>query len=109
MEFIHTYIDTYNTIYIIKNIFDILVIIDIYIYIINYIPQINNMEKWLIGVLVTIVSALFSTFGSEGLWFKYADASNLGLDSSGNGNSATTTPNINADHQVIDTPTNDGS
>lgn len=54
-------------------------------------------------------SYINSTFGSEGLWFKYADSSNLGLDSSGNSNSATTTPNINADHQVIDTPTNDGS
>ena len=76
MEFIHTYIDTYNTIYIIKNIFDILVIIDIYIYIINYIPQTNNMEKWLIGVLVTIVSALFSTIGL--LMQKYAHMKEAG-------------------------------
>ena len=83
MEFIHTYIDTYNTIYIIKNIFDILVIIDIYIYIINYIPQTNNMEKWLIGVLVTIVSALFSTIGL--LMQKYAHMKEAELMEKSNG------------------------
>ena len=53
-------------------------------------------------------SYINSTFGSEGLWFKYADSSNLGLDSSGNGNNLDTV-NLSADNQVIDTPTNDGS
>jgi hypothetical protein len=53
-------------------------------------------------------SYINSTFGSEGLWFKYANASSLGTDSSGNGNNLDTV-NLSADNQVIDTPTNDGS
>ena len=44
------------------------------------------------------------TFGTHGVYLKYADASNLGLDSSGNGNNYTGT-NMGSDHQSIESPT----
>ena len=44
------------------------------------------------------------TFGSNGFHLKYEDASNLGTDSSGNGNNFTVN-NAGTDHQSIDTPT----
>ena len=44
------------------------------------------------------------TFGTHGVYLKYADASNLGLDSSGNGNTYTGT-NMGSDHQSIESPT----
>ena len=45
------------------------------------------------------------TFGSEGFYYKFDDASDLGKDSSGNGNDATLN-NIAAANQATDTPTN---
>ena len=45
------------------------------------------------------------SFGSNGFHLKYEDSSNLGTDSSGNGNNFTVN-NAGADHQEIDTPTN---
>ncbi len=45
------------------------------------------------------------TFGSEGFYYKFDDASDLGKDSSGNGNDATLN-NIAAADQATDTPTN---
>ena len=44
------------------------------------------------------------TFGTYGYWLKYEDASNLGLDSSGNSNNFTAT-NMAASNQTSDTPT----
>jgi hypothetical protein len=45
------------------------------------------------------------TFGSEGFYYKFDNASSLGEDSSGNGNDATLN-NIAAADQATDTPTN---
>jgi len=45
------------------------------------------------------------TFGSEGFYYKFDNASSLGEDSSGNGNDATLN-NITAADQATDTPTN---
>ena len=44
------------------------------------------------------------TFGNNGYYLKFANASNLGADSSGNGNDFTAN-NMGTDHQSIDTPT----
>ena len=44
------------------------------------------------------------TFGSSDYYLKFADSSNLGLDSSGQSNNWTVN-NMNADHQSTDTPT----
>ena len=44
------------------------------------------------------------TFGSNDYYLKFADSSNLGLDSSGQSNNWTVN-NMNADHQSTDTPT----
>jgi len=74
---------------------------------------IDNYGYYKNGVWVprdpTDSSYINSTFGSEGLWFKFANASSLGTDSSGNSNNATSVFNLGANNQVIDTPTNDGS
>lgn len=45
------------------------------------------------------------TFGSKGIFYKGQDSSNLGDDSSGNGNDGTVR-NLAAQDQVLDTPTN---
>jgi len=45
------------------------------------------------------------TFGNDGFWMEYKDSSNLGLDSSGNGNNFTVN-NLTSIDQVTDTPTN---
>ena len=45
-----------------------------------------------------------TSFGDNGFHLKFADASNLGTDSSGNGNNFSVT-NMGTDHQVIDSPT----
>ena len=45
------------------------------------------------------------TFGSEGFYLKFADSSNFGLDSSGNGNNFTSV-GLAADHQELQSPTN---
>ena len=45
------------------------------------------------------------TFGSQGFYLKFADTSNFGLDSSGNGNNFTAS-GLGADHQILDSPTN---
>ena len=47
-----------------------------------------------------------TTFGNNGFHLKFENASDLGNDSSGNGNDFTT--GMGADHQVIDSPTNGG-
>ena len=44
------------------------------------------------------------TFGSQGFYLKYENASDLGNDSSGNNNDYTAN-NMGADHQVLDSPT----
>ena len=44
------------------------------------------------------------SFGSNGFHLKYEDASNLGTDSSGNGNNFTVA-NAGTDHQTVDSPT----
>ncbi len=44
------------------------------------------------------------SFGGNGYYLKYENASDLGNDSSGNNNDFTTT-NLGADHQVLDSPT----
>ena len=46
-----------------------------------------------------------TTFGNQGFHLKFDDASDLGKDSSGNGNNWTSA-NFGTDHQVIDSPTN---
>ena len=45
------------------------------------------------------------TFGDEGFYLKFADSSNFGLDSSGNGNNFTAV-GLAADHQELQSPTN---
>ena len=45
-----------------------------------------------------------TTFGNNGFHLKFANASSLGTDSSGNGNNFTVS-NMSADHQVLDSPT----
>ena len=45
-----------------------------------------------------------STFGNNGFHLQYGNSSNLGVDSSGNGNNFTSS-GLGADHQSIDTPT----
>jgi len=45
-----------------------------------------------------------TAFGNNGFHLKFADASNLGTDSSGNSNTFTIN-NMGADHQVVDSPT----
>ena len=45
-----------------------------------------------------------STFGNTGFHLQYGNSSNLGVDSSGNGNNFTSS-GLGADHQSIDTPT----
>ena len=45
------------------------------------------------------------TFGSQGYYLKFDDSSDLGADSSGNGNDFTTV-NLDANNQAVDTPTN---
>jgi hypothetical protein len=45
-----------------------------------------------------------TSYGNNGHYLKFANASNLGLDSSGNGNNFTV-ENAGADHQVLDSPT----
>ena len=45
-----------------------------------------------------------TTFGNNGFHLKYGNASNLGVDSSGNGNNFTSS-GLGTDHQNIDTPT----
>ena len=55
------------------------------------------------GVLIPKdVSGL--TFGSNGFYLKFENASDLGNDSSGNNNDFTSN-NLGADHQVLDSPT----
>ena len=44
------------------------------------------------------------TFGTNGVYFKFENASDLGNDSSGNNNDYSAT-NLGADHQVLDSPT----
>ena len=45
-----------------------------------------------------------TTFGNNGFHLKFANASSLGTDSSGNGNNFSVT-NMGADHQTLDSPT----
>ena len=44
------------------------------------------------------------TFGTNGFLLKFADTSNFGTDSSGQGNNWTA-QNLGADHQSLDSPT----
>ena len=46
------------------------------------------------------------TYTSQSFYLKFGDSSNLGLDSSGNGNNFSNNGNsMGADHQVLDSPT----
>ena len=45
-----------------------------------------------------------TTFGTNGFHLKFANASSLGADSSGNGNDFTAN-NMGTDHKVLDSPT----
>jgi hypothetical protein len=48
------------------------------------------------------------TFGSQDFYLKFENASDLGNDSSGQGNDFTVS-NLGADHQVLDSPSFSGS
>ena len=61
------------------------------------------------GVWVPKDASSAITFGSNDFYLKFANSSNLGLDSSGQGNNLTNTGSMGADHQTGDTPTFDGS
>ena len=64
----------------------------------------NDFGEFKNGIWKPIDAAAGITFGSNDYYLKFADASNLGLDSSGQGNNWTVN-NMAADHQEQDTPT----
>ena len=63
----------------------------------------TNFGEFKNGVWIPIEPNV--TFGSNDYYLKFGDASNLGTDSSGQSNTWTVN-NMGADHQVVDSPTN---